>query len=134
MPYILEEARTTTETGYPMVRALMMHHPDDRQVWHIDDEYYFGSQFLVAPVMNSEDKRDVYLPEGRWVDFFTGERFEGGRWLKSVECPLERMPLYVKEGAEISLYPDLDPQHTDQMDLTKAEKLVIDETFNGLKF
>lgn len=134
MPYILEEARTTTETGYPMVRALMMHHPDDRQVWHIDDEYYFGSQFLVAPVMNSEDKRDVYLPEGRWVNFFTGERFEGGRWLKGVECPLERMPLYVKEGAEISLYPDLNPQHTDQMDLTKAEKLVIDETFNGLKF
>ena len=134
MPYILEEARRSTETGYPMVRALLMHHPDDRQVWHIDDEYYFGSEFLVAPVMNSEDKRDVYLPEGRWVDFFTGERFEGGRWLKGVECPLERMPLYVKEGAEISLYPDVDPQHTDQMDLTKAEKLVIDATFNGLKF
>ncbi len=134
MPYIVEEARRSTETGYPMVRALLMHHPDDRQVWHIDDEYYFGSEFLVAPVMNSEDKRDVYLPEGRWVDFFTGERFEGGRWLKGVECPLERMPLYVKEGAEISLYPDLDPQHTDQMDLSKAEKLVIDATFNGLKF
>ena len=134
MPYIVEEARRSTETGYPMVRALLMHHADDRQVWHIDDEYYFGSEFLVAPVMNSEDKRDIYLPEGRWVDFFTGERFEGGRWLKGVECPLERMPLYVKEGAEISLYPDVDPQHTDQMDLTKAEKLVIDTTFNGLKF
>ncbi len=134
MPYIVEEARRSTETGYPMVRALLMHHADDRQVWHIDDEYYFGSEFLVAPVMNSEDKRDVYLPEGQWVDFFTGERFEGGRWLKGVECPLERMPLYVKEGAEISLYPDLDPQHTDQMDLSKAEKLVIDATFNGLKF
>lgn len=134
MPYIVEEARRSTETGYPMVRALLMHHPDDRQAWHIDDEYYFGSEFLVAPVMNSEDKRDVYLPEGRWVDFFTGERFEGGRWLKGVECPLERMPLYVKEGAEISLYPDLDPQHTDQMELSKAEKLVIDATFNGLKF
>ena len=134
MPYIVEEARRSTETGYPMVRALLMHHPDDRQAWHIDDEYYFGSEFLVAPVMNSEDKRDVYLPEGRWVDFFTGERFEGGRWLKGVECPLERMPLYVKEGAEISLYPDLDPQHTDQMELSKAEKLIIDATFNGLKF
>lgn len=134
MPYIVEEARRSTETGYPMVRALLMHHPDDRQVWHIDDEYYFGSEFLVAPVMNSEDKRDLYLPEGRWVDFFTGERHEGGRWLKGVECPLERMPLYVKEGAEISLYPDLDPQHTDQMELSKAEKLIIDATFNGLKF
>ena len=134
LPYIVEEARRATETGYPMVRARLMHHPEDRQAWHIDDEYYFGSEFLVAPVMNSEDKRDVYLPEGRWVDFFTGERFEGGRWLKGVECPLERMPLYVKEGAEISLYPDLDPQHTDQMELSKAEKLIIDATFNGLKF
>ncbi len=131
LPYILEEAKKTTETGYPMVRALMMHHADDRQAWHIDDEYYFGSKFLVAPVMNSDDKRDVYLPEGRWVDFFTGERYEGGRWLKGVECPLERMPLYVKEGTEISIYPDLDPQHTDEMDLSKAEKLIIDESFNG---
>ena len=134
MPYILKEARTTTETGYPMVRALMMHHADDRQVWHIDDEYYFGSEFLVAPVLSADDRRDVYLPEGRWVNFFTGERHEGGRWLKGVQCPLDEMPLYVKEGATIELYPDLDPQHTDEMDLTKVEKLVIDETFNGFKF
>lgn len=134
MPYILEEAKAATETGYPMVRALLMHHADDRQAWHIDDEYYFGSQFLVAPVMNSDDKRDVYLPEGRWVDFFTGERYEGGRWLKNIEVPLDRMPLYVKEGAQIAIYPDIDPQHTDEMDLSKSEMLVIDETFNGFKF
>jgi alpha-D-xyloside xylohydrolase len=134
MPYILEEAKQTTETGYPMVRALMMHHADDRQTWHIDDEYYFGSQFLVAPVMNDKGVRDVYLPEGKWVHFFTGERFEGGRWLKNVASPLDIMPLYVKEGAKIAIYPDIEPQHTDQMDLSKAEVLTIDETFNGFEF
>ena len=134
MPYILEEAKQTTETGYPMVRALMMHHADDRQTWHIDDEYYFGSEFLVAPVMNDKGVRDVYLPEGKWVHFFTGERIEGGRWLKSVASPLDIMPLYVKEGAKIKIYPDIEPQHTDQMDLSKAETLTIDEQFNGFEF
>ena len=134
MPYIYEEAKAATETGFPMLRALLLHHADDRQVWHIDDEYYFGSQFLVAPVINAEGRRDVYLPEGRWVNFFTGERYEGGRWLKGVEVPLDQMPVYVREGASISIYPDEEVQHTDQMDLQKAETLTIDETFNGFKF
>ena len=78
--------------------------------------------------------RDVYLPEGKWVHFFTGERIEGGRWLKSVASPLDIMPLYVKEGAKIKIYPDIEPQHTDQMDLSKAETLTIDEQFNGFEF
>ncbi|MDO4758315.1 MAG: alpha-xylosidase [Rikenellaceae bacterium] len=134
MPYILEEAKVATESGFPMLRALALHHADDRTVWHIDDEYYFGQEFLVAPVMNAEDKRDVYLPEGEWVNFFTGERHEGGRWLKGVEVPLDMMPVFVKEGAKISIYPDVEPQHTDQMDMAKAEILTIDEKFNGFKF
>lgn len=134
LPYIMQEAKTATETGYPMLRALLMHHADDRTVWHIDDEYYFGSEFLVAPVMNSEDRRDIYLPEGRWVNFFTGERHEGGRWLKGVEVPLELMPVYVREGAQIALYPDVEVDCTDQMDLSQAEVLTIDEHFNGFKF
>lgn len=134
MPYILEEAKVATESGFPMLRALALHHADDRTVWHIDDEYYFGQEFLVAPVMNAEDKRDVYLPEGEWVNFFTGERHEGGRWLKGVEVPLDVMPVFVKAGAKISIYPDVEPQHTDQMDMSKAEILTIDEQFNGFKF
>ena len=133
LPYILEQARRTTETGFPMVRALLLHHPDDRTCWHIDDEYYFGEEFLVAPVMNSRGVRDIYLPEGQWVDFFTGERHAGGRWLKGVEVPLDRMPVFVREGAEIDLYPD-DVQCTDEMDRSRSERLVIDERFEGLAF
>ena len=133
LPYIMEQARRTVETGFPMLRALLLHHPDDRQVWHIDDEYYFGDELLVAPVMNSRGVRDIYLPEGSWVDLFTGERHTGGRWLKGVEVPLERMPVFIREGASIDLYPD-EVQCTDQMDRTRSERLVIDAHFTGLKF
>lgn len=116
--------------GSTVLQALIFHHPEDKICWHIDDEYYFGDDFLVAPVMNSEGRRDVYLPEGKWVNFFTGERIDGGQWLKDLEVPLELMPVYVREGAVIPVYPEL-VDCTDDMDLTKTVNLVIDETFKG---
>ena len=114
-----------------MLRALLMHHPHDRQVWHIDDEYYFGSEFLVCPVMNSENRRDIYLPDGLWVNFFTGERFDGGRWYYGVEVPLDQMPVFVHLDARISIYPD-DVDSTDDMDLSKAITIEITKRYNGI--
>ncbi|CCY80820.1 glycoside hydrolase family 31 candidate alpha-glycosidase [Prevotella sp. CAG:1185] len=116
-----------------MLQALIFHHPDDRMCWHIDDEYYFGDDFLVAPVMNSEGRRDVYLPEGNWVNFFTGERYSGGKWLKDLNVPLELMPVYVREGAEIPVYPE-PVDCTDDMDLSKTEYIKIDGRFGGIEF
>ena len=131
LPYIVEQGEKCTKTGYPMVRALLMHHPHDRQVWHIDDEYYFGSEFLVCPVINRENKRDIYLPEGLWVNFFTGERLEGGRWYYGVEVPLDQMPVFVRPGSLIKMYPD-DVDCTDQMDLSKAVTIEITKEFKGI--
>jgi alpha-D-xyloside xylohydrolase len=141
LPYIVEQAETCTKTGWPMLRALLMHHPDDRQVWHIDDEYYFGSEFLVCPVMNAtphsdqrsengEGKRDIYLPEGLWVNFFTGERLEGGRWYYGVDVPLDQMPVFVRPGARIKVYPDA-VNSTDDMDLSRAVTIVITDDYQG---
>ena len=130
LPYIVEQGKQCTKTGYPMVRALVFHHPHDRQCWHIDDEYYFGSEFLVCPVINSENKRDIYLPEGLWVNFFTGERLEGGRWYYGVEVPLDQMPVFVRPGALIKMYPD-DVDCTDQMDLSKAVTIEITKEYKG---
>ena len=130
LPYIVEQGKKACESGYPMVRALIFHHPHDRQCWHIDDEYYFGSEFLVCPVMNSENKRDIYLPEGLWVNFFTGERLEGGRWYYDVEVPLDQMPVFVRPGALIKMYPD-DVDCTDQMDLNKAVTIEITKDYKG---
>ena len=142
LPYIVEQSEKACQSGYPMVRALLMHHPHDRQVWHIDDEYYFGSEFLVCPVMNAyhtstdEQKngvgtRDIYLPEGMWVNFFTGERLNGGRWYYDVEVPLDQMPVFVRPGAHIQIYPD-DVDSTDDMDLTKAITIEITKDYKGI--
>ena len=130
IPYIVEQSELACRTGYPLVRALLFHHPHDRQVWHIDDEYYFGTDFLVCPVMNSENRRDFYLPEGLWADFFTGERLEGGRWYYNVVVPLDRMPVFVRPGALIRLYPD-DVDSTDDMDLSRAVMMEITKEYKG---
>ena len=142
LPYITEQAERCTKTGWPMIRALLMHHPYDRQAWHIDDEYYFGSEFLVAPVMNatphsnqqSENAvgvRDIYLPEGVWVNFFTGKRLDGGHWYYDVEVPLDQMPVFVRPGAQIQIYPD-DVDSTDDMDFTKATTIEITKDYKGI--
>lgn len=131
LPYIIEQSEQACQSGYPLVRALLFHHPDDRQVWHIDDEYYFGSEFLVAPVMNSEGKRDIYLPEGLWVNFFTGERLDGGRWYYNVEVPLDQMPVFVRPGSLIKMYPD-DVDSTDDMDMSKTITIEIEKDYKGL--
>lgn len=130
LPYIMEQGEQCTKSGYPMVRALIFHHPEDRQCWHIDDEYYFGSEFLVCPVMNSENKRDIYLPKGLWVNFFTGERLEGGRWYYDVEVPLDQMPVFARPDALIKMYPD-DVDCTDQMDMGKAVTIEITKDYKG---
>ena len=130
LPYIVEQSRQACATGMPMVQALLIRHPRDRQVWHIDDEYYFGSEFLVAPVMNAEGRRDIYLPEGPWVNFFTGERMEGGRWHYGVTVPLDQMPVFVRPGARIPLYPD-DVQSTDDIDLSRAVALTVTDDYKG---
>lgn len=131
IPYIVEQSRKAIASGAPLLQALIFHHPEDKLCWHIDDEYYFGNDFLVAPVMNSENRRDVYLPEGKWVNFFTGERLEGGRWLKNLDVPLDEMPVYVRQGATIPVYPD-EVECTDDMDLSKSIGLHIDPHFKGI--
>lgn len=131
IPYIYAESERACVSGASLVQALIFKNPDDRTCRHIDDQYYFGDSFLVAPVMNSENRRDIYLPEGKWVNFFTGEVLEGGRWLKDVEVPLEEMPVYVKYGSEIPFYPEA-VDCTDQMDMANTVSILVDENFKGI--
>jgi alpha-D-xyloside xylohydrolase len=131
IPYLLEQDKVVVETGLPVLRALVFHHGDDPTCWQIDDQYYFGDSFLVAPVMNESGVRDIYLPEGEWIDFWSGEQLAGERWLKQEAIPMERMPLYVKAGARIPVYPHA-VQSTNDMDLSKGATLFFDEDYDGL--
>jgi alpha-D-xyloside xylohydrolase len=131
IPYILEQSKKVTRTGFPVLRAMLLNCPNDKVVWHIDDQYFFGDDFLVAPVMQAGNRRDVYLPEGTWVNFFTGSRTTGPCWLLQQEYPLKDMPVWVREGASIPVYAE-QVACTDEMDMSKVSKLSINETFKGL--
>jgi len=130
LPYIIKESEKAVKGGGTIVQALIYHHPEDKICWHIDDQYYFGDDILVAPVMNSESRRDIYLPEGEWVEFFTGQQFAGLKWLNNITVPLEVMPIFVRKGAVIPIYPEL-VDSTDDMDMGKVVNVKIDDTFHG---
>lgn len=132
IPYIIQQSEMACQSGLPIVQALIFHHPDDRQCWHIDDEYYFGNEFLVCPVMNDKGIRDIYLPDGEWINFFTGERMEGGKWYDAVKTPLDLMPVFVHPNATIPIYP-YDVDCTDDMNLSKTINLEITDNYIGYK-
>lgn len=131
IPYIYEQGNKAENSGYPVLRAMIFHHEEDPFCWHIDDQFYCGDNLLVAPIINSEGVRDVYLPKGAWTDIWTGEVLQGPVLLKDIKCPLERIPVYARTNSSIKVYPE-SIQCTDEMDLNKAVHLVFDETYTGL--
>ena len=93
LPYIREQARLCVERRMPLMRPMAYAFPADARCAGIDDEYMFGDSLLVAPVTAPGiTSREVYLPEGEWFDFYTGERFEGGQAVE-IECA-ERIPVF----------------------------------------
>lgn len=101
LPYIWQEAQHSSETLRPLMAHLIYDYSDDSAVRNIEDEYMFGRNLLVAPIVGEGEKeRDVYLPEGVWYDLWTGERMEGKRSIR-VLCTLERIPVFVRGGKAI---------------------------------
>src|SRR5579872_5815326 len=110
LPYIYSAVRQSTVTGLPLMRALWLHYPDDPKAVERDDEYLWGRDLLVGPVVEKgATSRQIYLPRGEWYDFWTRERQEGGREITR-EVDLETMPLYVRAGAILPRGPV--KQHT----------------------
>ena len=97
---------------------------------NIDDEYFFGKSFLVAPVLNKEGIRNIYLPEGKWVDLWSGEVIKGSRWLKDIASPLEKMPVFVKYNSEIPVYPEI-VQSTKEFDMSKVINIKFGKAYAG---
>ncbi len=104
LPYIYGSAMESLEKSLPMARALVVEYQDDPTVWHIGHEYLFGSSLLVAPITDETNQRMVYMPEGTWTDWWTGERINGNRWIP-VAADIETLPLYIREGGIIPMGP-----------------------------
>jgi alpha-glucosidase (family GH31 glycosyl hydrolase) len=105
MPYLYSAVKECCETGVPIVRAMWLHYPDDATAVARGDQYLYGRDILVAPVVEKGAvSRSVYLPRGAWYDLWTHERIEGGREVVR-KVDLETMPVYVRAGAVIPMGP-----------------------------
>lgn len=101
IPYIYDLAHECEKTGAPIVRPLVYEYPADKHVRNIFDEYMLGSFVLVAPVIApGKEAREVYLPDGDWYDYYTGEKYSGGRYILA-DAPLDKVPVFIKAGAII---------------------------------
>jgi alpha-glucosidase/alpha-D-xyloside xylohydrolase len=105
MPYLYSVVREGTQNGLPVMRALWLHHPDDPAAVSRGDEYLWGRDILVAPVVQQgATSRKLYLPRATWYDWWTGESRQGGREITR-EVDLATTPLYVRAGAIIPTGP-----------------------------
>ena len=117
MPYVYAQAKDCSERGLPMVRALFVEFPEDKGAWLVEDEYMFGSQMLVAPLMESGNSRDVYLPKGKWIDYQSGKVYDGG--YQTIEAGHIPAIILVRDGSIIPHAPLA--QRTDQIDWNAIE-------------
>lgn len=105
LPYIYTEAKWSSESGEPMMRSMAYAFPEDETAAAYEFQYIFGRSLLVAPVTTPNAKSvEVYLPDGIWYNFFTGERYEGGVY--RVSAAVDEIPVFVREGTIIPVNTD----------------------------
>jgi alpha-D-xyloside xylohydrolase len=104
-PYRYAAAQESARDGMPIMRALVLENQNDARALAITDEYYYGPDLLVAPVVTDATQRSVYLPKGEWLDYWTGALLRGGRTIVA-DAPLAHIPLYVRPGAVLFKIPE----------------------------
>lgn len=109
LPYLYTANVRTAREGLPIVMPMYYLH-DCKEAYEAKTQYYFGTEMIVAPVVTRQNKEglapvSVWLPEGKWTDFFTGQVFEGNHTYE-LFVPLDRIPVFVKEGGIVPLLAD----------------------------
>lgn len=125
MPYTYTLAWQAHTRGLPLMRPLVLNYPGDSRVWELGNEYLWGDDLLVAPVTRPGATHwQVYLPKGRWYDFWTHEAHDGPAGI-TVPAPLDRLPLFVRAGAILPIGPVV--QHQNGQAITALTLLVYPE-------
>lgn len=98
LPYIVEQARLSVLKGIPLMRAMVLECPDDPKTFSMFDQYFFGNQLLVAPmILEGAKRRTVYLPKGKWINLFSKQVYQGAQIIE-VEAPLMEIPVYLRNN------------------------------------
>jgi len=119
-PYIYSCAHEAAKTGMPILRAMMLEFPDDVNCYDKDLQYMFGPWFLVAPIFSEKNHRNVYLPNGEWINYWTGEIHQGPTSMV-VQASLDQLPLFVKGGAVVPMM-----EQTNRIPTGKIDPLILD--------
>ncbi|QRF75841.1 Alpha-xylosidase [Thermoplasmatales archaeon] len=122
IPYIISEARKSIDDKKPLVRPLILEFPEDPGCQFIDDQYMLGDNLLIAPIFNETGKRSVYVPEGRWIDFYDRTRVDGPKWI-SVEKPISKIPIFVKNRSSIEIVTGNPRNVEDAMSMQREVKV-----------
>lgn len=102
LPHLYNLFHEAAQTGMPIIRPLILEYPRDPQVTNLCDQFLVGSDVLIAPIYRPDTYcRAVYLPEGIWHDYWTGERHQGGRHIL-VDAPLDVLPMFIRAGSIIA--------------------------------
>lgn len=107
LPFLYTNLAEAHDSGLPLLRPLLLNYQQDENTLNIDDEFMIGSDLLVAPIVTANTtSRMVYLPAGKWIDYWTGRAYSGGTMIRA-EAPLEIVPLFVRAGAIIPMWPEM---------------------------
>jgi alpha-D-xyloside xylohydrolase len=128
MPYIYAQAALASREGHPMLRTLFFEYPEDPTSWLIEDQYLFGTDLLVAPLVEEAPNRNVYLPPGSWIDYQDDKVYEGGRW-HSMRAGKVPVVMLVRDGVAIP-HADL-AQSTGEIDWHSLELKVFSAQAEG---
>src|SRR5690606_16524091 len=105
-PYLYTYARKAHDTGLPITRGLFMEYPEDENVIKIDDQFLFGEELLIAPVLKKGERvKRVYLPDGEWIDFNNKKTVYLGGQTVAYQAPLSTIPIFVKKGSIVPQIP-----------------------------
>ncbi len=131
MPYLYTAFVEASRTGAPVQRPLVFDHQDDPVVRDLDDEYLFGPDLLVAPVVAAGvTARQVYLPAGTWVDWYDDATVLTGPGFLTAATPMDRLPLYARGGAVIPMWP-VAPDRADGYQPRSTELHVVVPAVDG---
>ena len=104
-PYLFKTADEANKIGIPVMRSMVLEFTDDDMCSYLDKQYMLGDSILVAPIFNDKGMAKYYLPEGKWTNFISGKKYEGGRYIKEYHDYLS-IPMMVKENSLIAIGGD----------------------------